>query len=373
MMRRAAFSLACRRAARRRQRAATAGAPLLVALLALVVAPAHADQPMRLQDRFLAATEGWRKGVTALDGPPAKAPSASSTADAPLPRSLRELRVLVAPTPVPAWQAQQRLEGRTIIVSAGWLELLDELLRAEALSQQQADCFGGYALLLGERLRIARPARAVLAAAAASTAGPVGDAASAVLATSAASTAPPALPALPPPRLLAWPRLRMLVGTAEAPAGCAGIRPADLRRPGVQAVVDAGSDAVTLWLLTRQAARVGALPAAAAPVTPVAPVAPVASAASQASAASTARAAAATGAPATPSAPPPAVSMPACACSAIGPAPPADTCIPPARADARAWCVVHRHGLMVPRTLLWMEANAGLFEPASAAPLAPSP
>ena len=90
-----------------------------MALVALVAPPVHADQQLRLKDRFLAAAEGWRKKVTALDGPPTKVTSASAATDAPLPRDLRELRVLVAPTPVPAWKAQRRLDGSTVIVSAG--------------------------------------------------------------------------------------------------------------------------------------------------------------------------------------------------------------------------------------------------------------
>ena len=73
---------------------------------------------------------------------------------------VRELRVVVAPTAVPLLRTQRQLDGHTVIVSAGWLALLDELLRAEAVPQHEKDgkkeCLSGYQSSLELALRANR-------------------------------------------------------------------------------------------------------------------------------------------------------------------------------------------------------------------------
>jgi hypothetical protein len=88
---------------------------------------ATATASQRLQQRFVASVEGWRKTAPKLsDKKPPESPPAHEA------QLLRELRVVVAPTAVPVLRVQRRGDGHTLIVSAGWLALLDELLRAEA-------------------------------------------------------------------------------------------------------------------------------------------------------------------------------------------------------------------------------------------------
>ena len=178
--------------------------------------PASASQ--RLQQRFTAAAEGWRKAVLKL--PDAKPHEAEL---------VRELRIVVAPTHVPLLRVQRRLDGHTVIVSAGWLALLDQLLRAEAVSHGAADkgkdCLSGYA---GKLLTFFHENR------------------------------DRAAEALQPRRT--WPRLTVLVESGAAPTGCTHLKPADLQGPALQAQVDKAADAAALWLLTHQAALLVALP-----------------------------------------------------------------------------------------------------------------
>lgn len=163
----------------------------------------------RLQQLFAAAVEGWRKA--AVKHPDMK----------PHEALLRELRVVVAPTTLPLLRVQRRLEGSTLVVSAGWLMLLDELLRAEAVSAlvpDSAACLSSYedevmTAVQRNRERAKSPSRA----------------------------------------LQAWPRLTSLVESGQAPGACKALAPEDLRSGAVKARVQAEADAAALWLLTRQA------------------------------------------------------------------------------------------------------------------------
>lgn len=184
--------------------------------VAAPTAPATASQ--RLQQRFTAAVEGWRRAVSKLpDQKPHEA------------QLVRELRVVVAPTPLPLLRVHRRLDGHTVIVSAGWLALLDELLRAEAVSEGaeggDKHCLSGYAgaVMVVVRDNHDRAAKQ------------------------------------PPQSLRAWPRLASLVEAGDAPVGCRQVHPARLRSAAVQARVDKDADSVALWLLTRQAALLVAM------------------------------------------------------------------------------------------------------------------
>lgn len=178
--------------------------------------PPSASQ--RLQQRFTAAAEGWRKAAAKL--PDQKEHEAEV---------VRDLRVAVAPTPVPLLRVYRRLDGHTLIVSAGWLALLDELLRAgvvsEGASGPDKDCLRGYGgtvkgIIQGNLKRAAEQ---------------------------------------PPQSPRAWPRLTAMVEAGEAPFGCKNVSLARLRSPAVQSRVDKGADGAALWLLTRQAALLVAL------------------------------------------------------------------------------------------------------------------
>lgn len=178
--------------------------------------PAHVSPAQRLQQRFSAAVEGWRKAAK-------KMPDQQSH-EAEL---VRELRVVVAPTAVPLLRTQRQLDGHTVIVSAGWLALLDELLHAEAVPQHEKDgkkeCLSGYEASLEVALRANRKR---------------------------AADEPPH----------SWPRLAQWLESGDAPKDCSKLKYAQLRSPTVQARVDQAADTVVLWLLTRQAALLVALP-----------------------------------------------------------------------------------------------------------------
>ena len=182
--------------------------------------PAHVSPAQRLQQRFGAAVEGWRKVAKKMPD------QQSHEADL-----VRELRVVVAPTAMPLLRTQRQLDGHTVIVSAGWLALLDELLRAEAVPQHEAEdgkkeCLSGYEASLEAALRANRKR---------------------------AAHEPPLAPH-------SWPRLAQWLESGDAPEACRKLDPAQLRSPAVQSRVDQAADAVVLWLLTRQAARLVALP-----------------------------------------------------------------------------------------------------------------
>jgi hypothetical protein len=180
---------------------------------------AHVCASQCLQQRFFAAVEGWRKLAK-------KMPEQQSH-EADL---VRELRVVVAPTAVPLLRTQRQLDGHTVIVSAGWLALLDELLRAEAVPQHEKDgkkeCLSGYQSSLELALRANRDRAANE----------------------------------PPQALHSWPRLAQWLESGGAPAACSKLKSTQLRSPAVQTRVDQAGDSVVLWLLTRQAARLVALP-----------------------------------------------------------------------------------------------------------------
>lgn len=209
-------------------------ARLAAALLSLAMAGAMAgamaadssaaavpsSDSQRLQQRFAAAVEGWRKAAVKH---PDMEPHAAL---------VRELRVVVAPTPLPLLRVQRRLEGSTLVVSAGWLMLLDELLRAEAVSALVADsaaCLSSYE--------------------------------DEVMAAVQHNREHAKFPSRP---LQAWPRLSAWVESGQAPEACKALTPEDLRSPAVKARVQADADAAALWLLTRQAWLLIELPQPAA-------------------------------------------------------------------------------------------------------------
>lgn len=186
-----------------------------VATAAEATAPAAiASATQLLQQRFLATAQGWRKAVLKLPG---VKPHEAELVGA--------LRIVVAPTPLPMLRGQTRLEGHVIVVTAGWLTLLDDLLRAEALSELDAR---GKACLTSYQAAI-----------------------------EAARKKERETPTKPPQ---VWLRLASFVEADKAAAGCGKFRLADLRSPAVQARVEYDADTVVLWLLTRQAARLVALP-----------------------------------------------------------------------------------------------------------------
>ena len=179
-------------------------------------APATASQ--RLQQRFTDAVEGWRKAASKLPG---QKPHEEQL--------MRDLRVIVAPTPLPLLRVHRRLDGHTAIVSAGWLALLEELLRAEAVSEgvegDEKHCLSGYADAVMVVVRDNRDRAAKQ----------------------------------PPQPLRAWPRLASLIEAGDAPFGCRQVHPARLRSAAVQARVDKAADSAAFWLLTRQAALLVAM------------------------------------------------------------------------------------------------------------------
>lgn len=287
--------------------------------MAASAAPATPSQ--RLQQRFTAAVEGWRKSVLNLPDPNPRLYEA---------QLVRELRVVIAPTPAPLLRVQRRLDGHTIVISAGWLALLDELLRAEAVLKQESvaegasapavngaqagsDCFGGYAqsvwgVLADNRCRAA---------------------------------------GMSPGPLQAWPRLVSWVESKDAPKGCANLKRISLQRLGVQARVEDGADTVALWLLTRQAARLIAMPV---PV-PSAASAPEKAAASAADNELSLRLPRST------------LHCPATSrstASAVARLERSSWVADPA--DQRALKALMDYGLAQPRALLWLRENAALFD-----------
>lgn len=173
-----------------------------------------ATPSQRVQQRFVAAVEGWRKAALTPPGPKVIPESQDA-------RFARELRVVIIATPIPRLYMQRRLDGYTFVFSAGWLTLLDELLRAEVVSEKEAegDCLAGYA-------------RAI----------------EGVVADNLREAGEPQRP------LQAWPRLAALVRSNAAPKGCADLTRTDLQHWSVQARIDDGMNAAVLWLLARQAA-----------------------------------------------------------------------------------------------------------------------
>lgn len=205
--------------------AALLGVATGAALAAETAAPAAATTSQRLQQRFVASVEGWRKAAPKLSDkkPPESAPAHES-------QLLRELRVVVAPTAVPLLRVQRRGDGHTLIVSAGWLALLDELLRAEVAyaipPAGGARCFDDYldqvlAVVYDNGERASRQ---------------------------------------DPQHLQAWPRFASWLEADDTPAVCTRIHPKSWRGGAAQQGVSEAADTAVLWLLTQQAAYLVALP-----------------------------------------------------------------------------------------------------------------
>jgi hypothetical protein len=288
------------------------------ALCSVVIAVSAADTAasagpptasQRLQQRFTAAVDGWRKAVSKLpDQEPHEA------------QLVRELRVVVAPTPLPLLRVQRRLDGYTFIVSAGWLALLDELLRAEAVSDGKRDCLSRYLAKVGGALRDNRDR--------------------------AAKEVPEAPHALP--RLATW------LESRETPEDCRKLS-ARLRSAAVQARADEYADTAVLWLLTRQAALLVSLPIPPAASDPGAPkdTAPASPRARATTACIWAGYAAATQTAATESAA-------ATAALRTAVAPPDAAASSP---DRRAQLALECYGYTKPAALTWLRDNAAkLFD-----------
>lgn len=317
--------------------------------------PTTASQ--RLQQRFAAAVEGWRKSAL-LALPEAAVDDARKAAlrhveskprsepDAHAARVLRELRVVVTPTPLPLLRAQRQLSGYSIVVSAGWLALLHELLLAEALSQPAA---------------AAIDAGAPASSAASGAVRDDGDCLQAfqrevwrVVADNRCRAAE-----APPRPLRAWPRLASWVGSSAAPKACSHLRPGAFRRPELQARIDDGADIATLWLLTRHAAQLVAQPV---------PRAAVAAAGDTAASASAVPAHPQRAALRCEQSPPTlslAASVPAPAAPGVNvrrvPLPlPSPS--PTDHYDQRALQVLADYGMAQPRALQWLRENGALFD-----------
>lgn len=227
----ASMSRSCRRRA-----AVLAAAALATLAMAGAMAGAMAadtttatlqrSDSQRLQQRFAAAVEGWRKAVV-------KHPDIK-----PHEALVRELRVVIAPTPLPLLRVQRRLDGSTLVVSAGLLMLVDELLRAEAVSALVADSAGCLSSYEDRVMAVVQHNREHAGS--------------------------------PPRPLQAWPRLTSLVESGEAPEACSALTPGDLRSPAVKARVEADADAAAMWFLTRQAWLLIELPLPAAAPAPAA-------------------------------------------------------------------------------------------------------
>jgi len=186
---------------------------------------ATATASQRLQQRFVASVEGWRKTAPKLsDKKPPESPPAHEA------QLLRELRVVVAPTAVPVLRVQRRGDGHTLIVSAGWLALLDELLRAEAAYTMPpaggTRCFDDYvdqvlAVVYDNGERASRQQ---------------------------------------PQPLQAWPRFASWLEADDTPTACKRIHPTLWSGPAAQQRISEAADTAVLWLLTQQAAYLVALP-----------------------------------------------------------------------------------------------------------------
>lgn len=114
--------------------AAFAAGALPDAAAADAPAPIPKTVSQRLQAHFFSVVDGWRRNRSryldlSVGYPAEKTPEAVPI----LKRLVNDLRVVVVPTPIPMLRAQPRVDGNTLFVSAGWLNLVNELLWAEAL------------------------------------------------------------------------------------------------------------------------------------------------------------------------------------------------------------------------------------------------
>lgn len=209
-----------------------------LALTVLLVQPAGAVQQDKLAlppavsssqkqvARWTAAYVGWRGATWTWPGETEREASLR-----------RDTRLLVVPTPAPILNTQRRLDGRAVVISVGLIALLDELLLAEIVSgldqpaasplaQAPEACFDHYArelLVVTDRNRGAMKAK-------------------------------------PPEPLQAWPRLTALVDAGRAEGACKSLTSAMLRSASTQQALAASTDALALWVLTRQNLLLAALP-----------------------------------------------------------------------------------------------------------------
>lgn len=217
-------------------------APTAAGPATAVTSPAEVTASQRQLARWVAAFNGWRAAKHTWSG--------ESGDEAEL---RRETRLLILPTTTPLLSGQRRLDGRAIVLSAGLVAVLDELLLAELLAggPPGRDCFAAY----GNRVLV-------------------------VL-----STNRDAVGRNPPGSVQAWPRLSTWIARREgdpviyAPADpartgppaiashsdeavppCRSITRAQLHSSQTQAMLAESTDGLAQWLFTHQSLQLAALP-----------------------------------------------------------------------------------------------------------------
>ncbi|QHI97574.1 hypothetical protein GT347_05975 [Xylophilus rhododendri] len=121
-------------------------APALLAAASLAVTtaawPAEAARPaprpqsvsQRLQQHFVATVEGWRKvRLRPLEATVESKDQKPTERQATQKRLYEQVEIVVVPTPIPIMRSQQRINGSTVYVSAGWLSMVNEMLWAGEL------------------------------------------------------------------------------------------------------------------------------------------------------------------------------------------------------------------------------------------------
>ena len=173
------------------------------------------------QQRWIAAFNGWRTA-------PRDAARAEPEADA---ERRREMRLLLLPTATPLLGVQRRLDGSAILVSAGLVAVVEELLLAEAVTGTTSACFDRYAAQVATRVALNRSA----------------------------------LAQHPAPPLRASPRFADMVDGSKPGRPCAGLV---LRSAAATARAAAAADALLGWLFTWQHRRLLAGASAPPPAAP---------------------------------------------------------------------------------------------------------
>lgn len=182
----------------------------------LAMAQRSAPEVKESQQRFESSAAGWRKSAMRSPG--------LSRAEID---SLNDIRFVYERSPLPKVTSLHRFGERKVVVSDGLMSLVEDLIRADAISAaapptQAADrrnCFAAFSRLA---LRVARE--------------------NARLAMQDRRARLRAVP-----RLSAWLEGRVI-------DGCRGVEAADLTRPAIEEAVAVGTDASLVWLLARQSA-----------------------------------------------------------------------------------------------------------------------
>jgi len=168
------------------------------------------------QQRYESSAAGWRKSAMRSPG---LSPAEIDT--------LNDIRFVYERSPLPKVASLRRFGERKVVVSDGLMSLVEDLIRADAISAaatpkqaaDRRDCFAAFGRL---SLGVARD--------------------NARLATRDRQA-----------RLRAVPRLSAFVNGRSAD-GCRGIEPSELAQPAIEEAVAMATDAALVWLLARQAA-----------------------------------------------------------------------------------------------------------------------